>query len=276
MSNLTGKVATLAEVGTPEYWVRHIAEPVNFLAGMRAVQKRGKHVFIEVGPSAALTNLGKQCGDASEHLWLSSSTPSRDEDGTTIRKALVEGYTAGLAVSWTGYHAATARAAHRGAELRLRPQARTDSAAPRRQAGRRRRRRRAPSAARRGDFVERAARGGRARVPHLSRPVAAGVPRRSRRDGPGRVSRRGVRRSAVRAAGRRVRRDVARRPPAPHPRAAVPERGRAHRGADAAPARRRRRDTCRGGKPNRGQGRRDRACARQRARSMPRPAPAAN
>ena len=104
VSNLTGKVATLAEVGTPDYWVRHIAEPVNFLAGMRSVQKRGKHVFIEVGPSAALTNLGKQCGEASEHLWLASSTPSRDEDGTTIRKALVEGYTAGLPVSWAGYH----------------------------------------------------------------------------------------------------------------------------------------------------------------------------
>jgi acyl transferase domain-containing protein len=104
VSNLTGKVATLAEVGTPDYWVRHIAEPVNFLAGMRCVQKRGKHVFVEVGPSAALTNLGRQCGDASEHLWLSSSTPSPDEDGTTIRKALVDGYTAGLAVSWAGYH----------------------------------------------------------------------------------------------------------------------------------------------------------------------------
>ena len=104
VSNLTGKVATLAEVGTPDYWVRHIAEPVNFLAGMRSVQKRGKHVFIEVGPSAALTNLGKQCGEASEHLWLASSTPARDEDGTTIRKALVDGYTAGLPVSWAGYH----------------------------------------------------------------------------------------------------------------------------------------------------------------------------
>jgi myxalamid-type polyketide synthase MxaB len=104
VSNLTGKVATLAEVGTPDYWVRHIAEPVNFLAGMRSVQKRGKHVFIEVGPSAALTNLGRQCGEASEHLWLASSTPSRDEDGTTIRKALVDAYVAGLPISWSGHH----------------------------------------------------------------------------------------------------------------------------------------------------------------------------
>jgi myxalamid-type polyketide synthase MxaB len=104
VSNLTGRVATLAEVGTPDYWVRHIAEPVNFLAGMRSVQKRGKHVFIEVGPSAALTNLGKQCGEASEHLWLASSTPSPDEDGTTIRKAIVDAYVAGLPISWSGYH----------------------------------------------------------------------------------------------------------------------------------------------------------------------------
>ncbi|WP_239485298.1 type I polyketide synthase [Micromonospora humidisoli] len=103
VSNLTGKVASLADVGNPDYWVRHIGEPVNFAAGMRFVQTRGRHVFIEVGPSAALTNMGKRCGDPAPHLWLSSLTPT-DQDGSTIRGALARCYTSGLAISWSGYH----------------------------------------------------------------------------------------------------------------------------------------------------------------------------
>ncbi|MET9428342.1 SDR family NAD(P)-dependent oxidoreductase [Streptomyces sp. NPDC003036] len=104
VSNLTGEVATLAEVGTPDYWVRHIAEPVDFAAGMRRVQARGPQVFVEVGPSAALTNMGRQTGDPGAHVWVSSMSRS-DADATTIHTALARVYEAGLAVSWTGYHA---------------------------------------------------------------------------------------------------------------------------------------------------------------------------
>ncbi|MFG2193633.1 SDR family NAD(P)-dependent oxidoreductase [Streptomyces sp. NPDC048639] len=103
VSNLTGRVATLAEVGTPEYWVRHIAEPVDFAAGMRCVQARGRHVFVEVGPSSALTGIGKQSGDASAHVWVASMSRT-DSGATTIRNALARVYEAGLPVSWSGYH----------------------------------------------------------------------------------------------------------------------------------------------------------------------------
>ncbi len=103
VANLTGEVAKPAEISTIEYWVRHIGEPVKFAAGMRAIERRGRHVFVEVGPSAALTSLGKQSLAAEEHLWL-SSLHVKDSDGSVIRKALSEFYTVGLPVSWTGYH----------------------------------------------------------------------------------------------------------------------------------------------------------------------------
>ncbi|MFJ5533128.1 SDR family NAD(P)-dependent oxidoreductase [Streptomyces sp. NPDC093261] len=103
VSNLTGQVATLDEAGTPDYWVRHIAEPVDFAAGMACVQARGRHVFIEVGPSAALTGMGRQTGDPSAHLWLTSTARS-DTDTGAIRTALARAYQAGLDISWTGYH----------------------------------------------------------------------------------------------------------------------------------------------------------------------------
>lgn len=103
VSNLTGEVANFADVGTPEYWVRHIAEPVNFAAGMRCAQARGRQIFIEVGPSPALIGLGKQSGDPSAHMWLSSLDP-KDATGGALRRALAQVYMAGVNISWDGYH----------------------------------------------------------------------------------------------------------------------------------------------------------------------------
>jgi len=103
VSNLSGNIASLAEAGNVQYWVRHIGEPVNFVAGMQRVEERGKHVFIEVGPSPALIGMGKQCGDAARHLWTASLDKS-DEQGRMIRRALAQVYMAGHAVSWADYH----------------------------------------------------------------------------------------------------------------------------------------------------------------------------
>ncbi|GAA4411379.1 hypothetical protein GCM10023148_03880 [Actinokineospora soli] len=107
ISNLTGKVARFSQISDPEYWVRHIGEAVDFAAGMAALERRGKHVFIEVGPSAALSGLAKKCVDADEHRWL-TSVHSKDPEGATIRKSVAQLYTAGMPVDWTGFHGAPA------------------------------------------------------------------------------------------------------------------------------------------------------------------------
>lgn len=103
ISTLTGKVARFTELASPDYWVRQISEPVNFAAGMRTVEQRGRHVCIEMGPGAELITLGKRCVRAADHFWLPSAKHT-DTDGTVIRRALAQLYTAGLPVSWTGYH----------------------------------------------------------------------------------------------------------------------------------------------------------------------------
>ena len=103
VSNLTGRIAEFADVATPDYWVRHIGEPVAFAAGVRCVQARGRHVFLEVGPSGALTGMGRQSADAAAHLWLPSLLPG-DTDGSALRSALARCYTAGLPVDWAAHH----------------------------------------------------------------------------------------------------------------------------------------------------------------------------
>ncbi|WP_331757501.1 SDR family NAD(P)-dependent oxidoreductase (plasmid) [Streptomyces sp. NBC_01387] len=104
ISNVTGKVARIRDIGKAEYWVRHIGEPVQFMAGMRAVVKRGRHAFVELGPSAMLTALGKRCVNTGDHLWL-ASLRRQDESGTATLRALADFYAAGMTVDWTGYHA---------------------------------------------------------------------------------------------------------------------------------------------------------------------------
>ncbi|WP_282796264.1 type I polyketide synthase [Streptomyces sp. CC224B] len=116
ISNLTGKVARTRELSTVEYWVRHIGEPVQFLSGIRALARRGRHAVIEIGPSAMLTALAKSCVNAEDHVWLASlrrrdtdtststSTSTTAGAGATLR-ALADFYAAGLNVDWHAYHA---------------------------------------------------------------------------------------------------------------------------------------------------------------------------
>ncbi|GGS25407.1 hypothetical protein GCM10010252_75600 [Streptomyces aureoverticillatus] len=103
ISNLTGKVARMREIASADYWVRHIGEPVRFLSGMRAIAKRGRHAFVEMGPSAMLCALGRNCVPAEEHLWLASLRRNDDTGAATLR-ALADFYTAGLDVDWAAYH----------------------------------------------------------------------------------------------------------------------------------------------------------------------------
>ncbi|MDH2428355.1 beta-ketoacyl synthase N-terminal-like domain-containing protein [Sphaerisporangium sp. TRM90804] len=104
VSNLTGAVASPREMATADYWVRHLNEPVDFAAGVRAVDERGRHVFLEVGPSAALTSLARRCLPGDRHRWLSCLHPD-DPAGANLNRALAGVYTAGLAVSWPAVYA---------------------------------------------------------------------------------------------------------------------------------------------------------------------------
>jgi acyl transferase domain-containing protein len=102
VSTVTGQAARRSEF-TADYWVRHVLEPVNFMGAMQTLDRRGKHVFIEIGPFATLTSLGKRCIPARRHVWLASMHPS-DRDGTTILDAVAKAYAAGQPISWPDFY----------------------------------------------------------------------------------------------------------------------------------------------------------------------------
>ncbi|MGW7524963.1 type I polyketide synthase [Streptomyces sp. NPDC054783] len=103
ISNVTGEPAKPGVVSNAEYWTRHIGEPVLFESGMTALEHRGEHVFLEIGPSSALTSLAKQSVAVQNHSWLRSLSAS-DRGSTTILRAVAQMYAEGLPLSWSAFH----------------------------------------------------------------------------------------------------------------------------------------------------------------------------
>ncbi|NQE66883.1 Mycosubtilin synthase subunit A [Nocardia gamkensis] len=100
VSNVTGLQATVEELCSPGYWVRHVRETVRFLDGVRWLQDRGVRRFVEVGPDATLTTLGQGCvsGDGAT-VFVATQGGDRPQVA-----ALLEGvgraFVAGVDVRW--------------------------------------------------------------------------------------------------------------------------------------------------------------------------------
>jgi acyl transferase domain-containing protein len=73
------------------------------MAAMRTLDRRGKHLFVEIGPAATLTPLGKRCVPPGRHVWLPSIRPN-EKDGDVVLDAVARAYAAGQPISWPDFH----------------------------------------------------------------------------------------------------------------------------------------------------------------------------
>src|SRR6185295_11369397 len=107
LSNRTGTWIRPEEASSPEYWVRHLREPVRFSAGLETLFTRPAMVFLEVGPGQALTALARQHPQRSSLPSVLASLPTagdgRAADAALLR-TLGQLWLAGVEVDWTGFY----------------------------------------------------------------------------------------------------------------------------------------------------------------------------
>lgn len=84
-SNVTGLRENEA-MTLPEYWVRHVREPVQFEATITSMLKDGFDLFVEAGPKRTLLGLAQKIAEAVEspirfnkNAWLPMLRPKQDE-----------------------------------------------------------------------------------------------------------------------------------------------------------------------------------------------------
>ncbi|MFE9484819.1 type I polyketide synthase, partial [Streptomyces spororaveus] len=105
VSNLTGALVS-DEMGSADFWVRHVREAVRFLDGIRALEAAGVTTYIELGPDGVLSALAQECvtGEAAAFIPVLRSTRPEAE---TVTTALAQAHVRGIAVDWQAYYSGT-------------------------------------------------------------------------------------------------------------------------------------------------------------------------
>ncbi|WP_217181316.1 type I polyketide synthase [Streptomyces sp. AC495_CC817] len=121
VSDVTGELATPEQLGSPEYWVRHVREAVRFHDGMRRLAAEGAVTYLELGPDGSLTAMGRDClaeadpigsDDPVDPSAAGPLVPLLRKDRTETRaltEALAQLYVRGTAVDWPTVLEATGR-----------------------------------------------------------------------------------------------------------------------------------------------------------------------
>ncbi|MBF0100645.1 MAG: type I polyketide synthase [Desulfobacterales bacterium] len=102
ISNCTGKQVCHSEITKPDYWCQHLRQTVRFYDGVKTVESQGYDLFLEIGPHAVLTGLGKQCLDG-KGIWLPSLIRGED-DYRRMMHSLAQLYGYGVKINWSGVY----------------------------------------------------------------------------------------------------------------------------------------------------------------------------
>ncbi|MFG2570844.1 type I polyketide synthase [Streptomyces sp. NPDC048567] len=115
VSHVTGTEATVEQLTSPDYWVRHVREAVRFADGVAHLADQGVTRFVELGPDAALTPMTADClTPAHDTLCVPVMRRHRDEVRTLIT-AVSQAHAHGAEADWNALF--EGRGAHRVAAL---------------------------------------------------------------------------------------------------------------------------------------------------------------
>ncbi|HIK08368.1 MAG TPA: SDR family NAD(P)-dependent oxidoreductase [Trichormus sp. M33_DOE_039] len=102
ISNVTGSIIN-SEIATPEYWCRHIRQPVKFLAGVETIIQQNCSIFLEVGVKPILLQMARSTiTDADKYLWLPSLHLGR-QDWEVILSSVAGLHGRGVKFNWHNF-----------------------------------------------------------------------------------------------------------------------------------------------------------------------------
>ena len=105
VSNLTGTWITPAEATNPNYWARHLRQPVRFSAGLTELLKRPERVLLEVGPGRTLSTFAKQHQSDNGVLNSLRHPQEQQSDVAFLLNSLGRLWLAGVKVDWLSFYA---------------------------------------------------------------------------------------------------------------------------------------------------------------------------
>jgi len=109
ISNVTGTWITTEQATDPNYWVRHLCEPVRFADGVQQLWRQHKPILLEVGPGQTLSSLALQCLDSipvADKVVLPSLRYSydRQSDVDFLLNSLGQLWLSGVQIDWSGFY----------------------------------------------------------------------------------------------------------------------------------------------------------------------------
>ncbi|MEU6883121.1 type I polyketide synthase [Streptomyces sp. NPDC046712] len=107
VSNVTGQLAQASDLTDPEYWVRHVRQPVRFADGIRALESAGVTTYLELGPDGVLSAMAHGCLDKPENAVLTPVLRRDRDEPTTFLTALGAVFEAGVDVDWSALFTGT-------------------------------------------------------------------------------------------------------------------------------------------------------------------------
>jgi len=110
ISNVTGTWITAAEATNPDYWVKHLCQPVLFAPGIQDLWKEHYPILLEVGPGQTLGSFALQCienNPAVSQIVLPSLKYSYDKksDIAFLLKTLGRLWLVGVQIDWAAFYA---------------------------------------------------------------------------------------------------------------------------------------------------------------------------
>ncbi|OPX42332.1 phthiocerol/phenolphthiocerol synthesis polyketide synthase type I PpsE [Ruminiclostridium hungatei] len=107
ISNLSGELLKPEEAVNPEYWVRHLRQPVRFADGLVQMLSQPDRILLEVGPGRTLSTLAKRHPKKDPAQEACNSLPNGDEtqpaDAYTIA-VLGKLWLKGVKINWNRYY----------------------------------------------------------------------------------------------------------------------------------------------------------------------------